>query len=86
MMLIVLSEIQDGKVYHPWVGYGQTKSANMLFAISLAEKLGRKGLVAVSVHPGGIKTNLATNSGSNFDSLSKYFAFNKRTSTSYGLT
>ena len=31
----------------------------MLMAISLAEKLGRRGLVAVSLHPGVIRTNLS---------------------------
>ncbi|MCJ1324247.1 hypothetical protein MMC10_000909 [Thelotrema lepadinum] len=59
----------EGKHYHPWRGYGQTKTANMLFAISLAEKLGQKGLQAFSVHPGGIQTNLSANSDSDFDSL-----------------
>ena len=32
----------------------------MLLAVSLAEKLGSKGLVAVSLHPGAIKTNLSS--------------------------
>ena len=31
----------------------------MLTALSLAEKLGPRGLVAVSVHPGVIRTNLS---------------------------
>ncbi len=30
----------------------------MLFAVSLAEKLGSKGLTAVSLHPGVVSTNL----------------------------
>lgn len=30
----------------------------MLMALSFAEKLGKKGLVAVSLHPGVIGTNL----------------------------
>lgn len=33
----------------------------MLFAVSLAEKLGKKGLTAVSLHPGVIATNLVRN-------------------------
>lgn len=50
----------EGKTYDKWRAYGQSKTANMLFAISLAEKLGSKGLVAASVHPGVIMgTNLA---------------------------
>ncbi|CAG8894257.1 unnamed protein product [Penicillium egyptiacum] len=50
---------QAGKSYHKWFAYGQSKTANILFAISLAEKLGLKhGLLAFSLHPGVIWTNL----------------------------
>lgn len=49
----------NGKTYERWKAYGQSKTANMLFALSLAEKLGSsKGLVAASLHPGVILTNL----------------------------
>ncbi|THC89900.1 hypothetical protein EYZ11_010632 [Aspergillus tanneri] len=48
-----------GKVYNRWYAYGQSKTANMLFAISLAQKLGMKyNLQAYSLHPGVIWTNL----------------------------
>jgi NAD(P)-dependent dehydrogenase (short-subunit alcohol dehydrogenase family) len=43
---------QDGKVYDDWAGYGQSKTANILFSKALAEKLGAKGLRAYSLHPG----------------------------------
>ncbi|EAL85138.1 short-chain dehydrogenase, putative [Aspergillus fumigatus Af293] len=50
---------QDGKTYNRWYAYGQSKTANMLFAISLAQKLGVKyNLQAFSLHPGIIWTNL----------------------------
>ena len=49
---------QGGKTYEKWRAYGQSKTANMLFAVSLAEKLGKKRLRAYSVHPGVIFTNL----------------------------
>ncbi|KAK3207378.1 hypothetical protein GRF29_103g843970 [Pseudopithomyces chartarum] len=42
----------DGKTYNQWIGYSQSKSANILFTKSLAEKLGSKGLWTFSVHPG----------------------------------
>lgn len=46
---------KDGKTYNKWHAYGQSKTANMLFAVSLAQKLGqRKGLLAFSLHPGVI--------------------------------
>lgn len=43
---------QDGKVYDQWEAYGQSKTANMLFARALADKLGKSGLRAYSLHPG----------------------------------
>ena len=50
--------IQDGQTYNRWRAYGQSKTANMLTAISLARKLGHRGLLAFSLHPGVIHTNL----------------------------
>ncbi|KAK3984565.1 hypothetical protein QBC44DRAFT_336787 [Cladorrhinum sp. PSN332] len=49
-------DFDGGKEYNKWYAYGQSKSANILFAMSLAQKLGSKGLIAVSVHPGVIGT------------------------------
>lgn len=50
---------QNGDTYNKWRAYGQSKTANMLFSISLAEKLGNKGLQSYSLHPGVIfNTNL----------------------------
>ncbi|KAF7165929.1 hypothetical protein CNMCM5623_009921 [Aspergillus felis] len=49
----------NGKVYKRWPAYGQTKTANMLMAISLAEKLASRNLLAFSLHPGVIFTNIA---------------------------
>ncbi|KAK0623785.1 putative short-chain dehydrogenase [Immersiella caudata] len=56
-----------GKTYNRWVAYGQSKTANMLFAVSLASKVAAKGLVALSVHPGVIATNLADHLDGNED-------------------
>jgi NAD(P)-dependent dehydrogenase (short-subunit alcohol dehydrogenase family) len=51
---------QGGKVYNPWDAYGQSKTANILFAYALAEKLEKRGLRAYSLHPGQtLGTNLA---------------------------
>ncbi|OHF01962.1 short-chain dehydrogenase/reductase family Oxidoreductase [Colletotrichum orchidophilum] len=58
----------DGKHYNRWIAYGQSKTANCLMALSLAEKLASKGLLSVSLHPGVIFTNLA-NHLEGFDSL-----------------
>ncbi|MFT4121436.1 SDR family NAD(P)-dependent oxidoreductase [Bradyrhizobium sp.] len=44
--------------YDKWVAYGQSKTANALFAVEL-DRLGReKGVRAFSVHPGSIATPL----------------------------
>ncbi|KAG9193995.1 hypothetical protein G6011_04030 [Alternaria panax] len=48
----------NGSEYDKWRAYGQAKTANNLYAWSLAEKLGPRGLQAYSLHPGGILTNL----------------------------
>ncbi|KAF2430393.1 NAD(P)-binding protein [Tothia fuscella] len=48
----------DGKTYDKWRAYGQTKTANMLFSVALAERYGSQGLTAASLHPGAIWTNL----------------------------
>ncbi|KAF4894526.1 Retinol dehydrogenase 14 [Colletotrichum viniferum] len=58
----------NGKHYDQWHAYGQSKTANCLMATSLAEKLGSKGLLSFSLHPGVIFTNLGTHL-ENFDSL-----------------
>ncbi|KAH8551427.1 hypothetical protein BGW37DRAFT_513254 [Umbelopsis sp. PMI_123] len=50
---------ENGKTYQKWTSYGQSKTANMLFARELAKRYKNKGLTAFSLHPGGINTNLA---------------------------
>ena len=45
--------------YHKWVAYGRAKTANALFALEVDKRYQGKGIRAFSVHPGGIKTNIA---------------------------
>ncbi|KAL6238803.1 hypothetical protein BDW75DRAFT_227615 [Aspergillus navahoensis] len=45
---------QRGETYNKWLAYGQSKTANMLMVVSLAEKLNSRGLLAYSLHPGVI--------------------------------
>lgn len=50
-----------GKTYNRWFAYGQSKTANMLMTLSLAEKLGPKhNLLSFSIHPGVIWTNIGS--------------------------
>ena len=44
--------------YDKWVSYGQSKTANVLFAVGLEQRLADKGIHAYALHPGGIHTNL----------------------------
>ncbi|KAF4337573.1 oxidoreductase [Fusarium beomiforme] len=59
----------NGERYNKWSAYGQSKTANMLFAISLAEKLGNRGLQAYSLHPGAILDTSLANHLDSLDSL-----------------
>ncbi|UTW54036.1 SDR family NAD(P)-dependent oxidoreductase [Kordiimonas sp. SCSIO 12610] len=56
---IVFEDIHfNERDYDKWLAYGQSKTANALFALSLDKKLKKHGGAAYSVHPGGIMTNL----------------------------
>lgn len=50
---------ENGAKYDEWQAYGQTKTANMLYSISLAQKLKPRNITSLSLHPGVIsETNL----------------------------
>jgi NAD(P)-dependent dehydrogenase (short-subunit alcohol dehydrogenase family) len=48
----------ERRAYDKWVSYGQSKTANALFARGLDERGASHGVRAFSVHPGGIMTDL----------------------------
>jgi len=56
--VIALSSNFERRQYDPWLAYGQSKTANALFAIALDSIGQRQGVRAFSVHPGGIVTDL----------------------------
>ena len=45
--------------YEPFVAYGRSKTANILFALEFDRRYRDRGIRAVAVHPGGIHTELA---------------------------
>ena len=45
--------------YEPFVAYGRSKTANILFAVAFDQRHRERGIRAVAVHPGGIQTELA---------------------------
>ncbi len=44
--------------YHPWLAYGQSKTANALFALEFDRRHEGQGVRAFSLHPGAIQTEL----------------------------
>ena len=45
--------------YEPFVAYGRSKTANILFAVAFDRRHRERGVRAAAVHPGGIRTELA---------------------------
>lgn len=44
----------ERSAYDPWVGYGRSKTANILFAVAFDTRHRQRGLRATAVHPGVI--------------------------------
>jgi len=44
--------------YEPFVAYGRSKTANILFAVAFDRRHRKRGVHAAAVHPGGIQTEL----------------------------
>jgi NAD(P)-dependent dehydrogenase (short-subunit alcohol dehydrogenase family) len=44
--------------YEPFVAYGRSKTANILFAVAFDQRHRGRGVRAAAVHPGGIQTEL----------------------------
>jgi NAD(P)-dependent dehydrogenase (short-subunit alcohol dehydrogenase family) len=44
--------------YEPFVAYGRSKTANILFAVAFDQRHRQRGIRAAAVHPGGIYTEL----------------------------
>lgn len=51
----------EASEYDPLLAYGQSKTANALFAVALTARGAARGITAYSVHPGGIMTELQRN-------------------------
>lgn len=52
---VVFEDINfENRTYNPWAGYGQSKTANILFAVELDARGQADGVRAFSMHPGGI--------------------------------
>jgi NAD(P)-dependent dehydrogenase (short-subunit alcohol dehydrogenase family) len=49
----------DTTPYEPFLAYGRSKTANILFAVEFDRRHRDRGIRATAVHPGGINTELA---------------------------
>ena len=49
--------------YEPFVAYGRSKTANILFAVAFDQRHRARGVRAAAVHPGGIRTELGRHMG-----------------------
>jgi NAD(P)-dependent dehydrogenase (short-subunit alcohol dehydrogenase family) len=48
----------DNQPYQKWLSYGRSKTANVLFAVGLNQRIQSLGMTANAVHPGMIATDL----------------------------
>ncbi|MEU5905521.1 SDR family NAD(P)-dependent oxidoreductase [Micromonospora sp. NPDC047467] len=56
---VVFDDIQyERRPYEPWEAYGQSKTANVLFAVEVSRRWADDGILANSLMPGAIQTNL----------------------------
>jgi NAD(P)-dependent dehydrogenase (short-subunit alcohol dehydrogenase family) len=56
---VVFSDIHfRRRAYEPWAAYGQSKTANVLFAVEATKRWAGDGITANALMPGGIRTNL----------------------------
>lgn len=53
----------DRTPYDPFVAYGRSKTANILFAVAFDKRHRGRGVRAAAVHPGGIQTELSRHMG-----------------------
>ena len=56
---VVFDDIHfDHREYEPWAAYGQSKTANVLFAVEATKRWADDGITVNALMPGGIRTNL----------------------------
>ena len=59
MSPVVFEDIHfERRAYEPWPAYGQSKTANVLFAVEATRRWAADGITANALMPGAIRTNL----------------------------
>jgi NAD(P)-dependent dehydrogenase (short-subunit alcohol dehydrogenase family) len=51
------------RIYEPWAAYGQSKTANILFAVEATRRWADDGIIVNALNPGAIATNLQRHIG-----------------------
>jgi NAD(P)-dependent dehydrogenase (short-subunit alcohol dehydrogenase family) len=66
----------DRRPYEAWSAYGQSKTANVLFAVEAAQRWAADGIVANALMPGGIRTGLQKHqSGPEWEAIAASYAW-----------
>ena len=72
---VVFDDINFGRrEYAPALAYGQSKTANALFAVEVTRRWADEGILANSLMPGGIWTNLQRHWGAEFRAEQEEYA------------
>lgn len=58
--------------YNGYLGYGASKTAQLMTVWELSELLQGKGVTINAMHPGAVKSNIGTNNGSFYNWFSRY--------------
>ena len=67
---VVFDDINfERRAYEPWSAYGQSKTANVLFAVEAAKQWAPDGIIVNALMPGGIRTNLQRYVGTELKAL-----------------
>jgi NAD(P)-dependent dehydrogenase (short-subunit alcohol dehydrogenase family) len=77
MSPVVFDDINyERRPYDPWEAYSQSKTATCLLAVQVRQALGRQGVTAHTLHPGGVFTGLLKHvSGALAAELSERYKF-----------
>ncbi len=63
----------DKRSYNGYLGYGASKTAQLMTVWELDELLRGTGVTINAMHPGAVKSNIGTNNGKVYNFISRYF-------------
>jgi retinol dehydrogenase-13 len=63
----------DQRRYNGYLGYGASKTAQLMTVWELNDLLNESGVTINAMHPGAVKSNIGTNNGKVYNFISRYF-------------